>query len=64
MKYALELLLVVLNHPASFQKTKNRASDLRAELEAQLTSRQVEAVRERAQTKTLETVVEEVLKQV
>jgi tetratricopeptide (TPR) repeat protein len=61
---ALVLLWMVLNHPASLQETKNRASDLRAELEAQLTGQQVEAVRERAQTTTLETVVEEVLKQV
>jgi predicted ATPase/DNA-binding XRE family transcriptional regulator len=64
LEYALELLLMVLNHPASFHKTKNRASDLRAELEAQLTSQQVETARERARTKTLEAAVEEVLKQV
>jgi predicted ATPase/DNA-binding XRE family transcriptional regulator len=64
IKRALELSLTVLNHPASLQETKNRASALRAELEAQLTSQQVEAVRERAQTKTLEAIVEEVLKQV
>jgi predicted ATPase/DNA-binding XRE family transcriptional regulator len=63
LEHALELLLIVLNHPASFQDTKNRASDLRAELEALLTSQQVEAARARAQTKTLEIVVEEVLKQ-
>jgi predicted ATPase/DNA-binding XRE family transcriptional regulator len=63
-EHALELLWIVLNHPASIQDTKNRASDLRAELEAQLTNQQAEAVRERVQTKTLETVVEEVLKQV
>ena len=26
MEHALELLLIVLNHPASFQETKNRAA--------------------------------------
>jgi predicted ATPase/DNA-binding XRE family transcriptional regulator/uncharacterized membrane protein (DUF2068 family) len=61
---ALELLLIVLNHPACDQETKNRASALQAELEAQLTSQQVGAAGERAQGKTLAAVVEEVLKQV
>jgi predicted ATPase/uncharacterized membrane protein (DUF2068 family) len=61
---ALELLLIVLNHPACDQETKNRASALQTELEAQLTSQQVGAAGERAQGKTLATVVEEVLKQV
>jgi hypothetical protein len=56
---ALELLLMVLNHPACDQETKNRASDLRAELEAQLTSQQVEAALARAQAKTFEVVIDE-----
>jgi len=64
MEYALELLWMVLNHPASFQKTKNRASDLRSGLEAQLTIQQVEAAQERVQTKTFEAAVDEILKQV
>ena len=64
MEHALELLLIVLNHPASFQETKNRAAHLRVELEAQLTSQQVEAAQARAQAKTFEAVVDEVLKQV
>ncbi|MGE5225166.1 MAG: hypothetical protein ACM3PY_22235, partial [Omnitrophica WOR_2 bacterium] len=63
MTLALELLLVVLNHPASLQDTRNRANHLRAELEAQLTRQQVEAVRERVRVNTFEAVVEEVLKQ-
>jgi len=62
-EHALELLLFVLNHPASFQGTKNHATQLRAELEAQLTSQQVEAAQVRAQAQTFESVVEEVLKQ-
>jgi predicted ATPase/DNA-binding XRE family transcriptional regulator len=63
MGHALELLLIVLNHPASPQETKDRVSDLRADLEAQLTSQQVEAALARAQAKTFDAVVDEVLKQ-
>ena len=54
---------MVLNHPASLQETKNRANDLRAELEVQLTSQQVEAALARAQAKIFEVVVAEVLEQ-
>ena len=61
MEHALELLLIVLNHPASFQETKNRADRLRAELEAQLTSQQVEAAQTRATAKTFEAAVEAIL---
>lgn len=61
---ALELLLIVLNHPASLQETKNRADHLRAKLEVQLTSQQVESAQARAQAKTFEVVVDEVLEQV
>jgi len=64
MEYALELLLIVLDHPAaSFQATKDRAAHLRAELEAQLASQQIEVARIRAQAKTFEATVDEVLKQ-
>jgi predicted ATPase/transcriptional regulator with XRE-family HTH domain len=61
VEQAFELLWIVLNHPASVQDTQNRAARLRSELEAQLTSQQVQAAR--AQAKTLEVAVEEVLKQ-
>jgi predicted ATPase/DNA-binding XRE family transcriptional regulator len=64
MEYALELLWMVLSHPASFQTTKNRAADLRADLEAQMTSQQVEVALARAQVKALEFSVDELLKQV
>jgi len=63
MEHALELLLIVLNHPASVQETKNRAAHLRAELEAQLTRQQVEAAQAWVQAKTFEAAVDEVLKQ-
>jgi tetratricopeptide (TPR) repeat protein len=62
-EHALELLLMVLNHPASFQETKDRVSALRAELEAQLTSQQVQAAQLRVHAKTFEAIVDEVLKQ-
>lgn len=61
-EYALELLLIVLNHPASLQETKNRAARLRAELEAQLPAAKVEAIQAHIGEKTLEAVVEELLK--
>ncbi len=63
-EHALELLLMVLNHPASLQETKDRADHLSAELESRLTGQQVEAAQARAQAKTLEAAVDEVLKQV
>ena len=63
-EYALELLLILLNHPANDQETKNRAAHLHAELEAQLTRPQVEAALARAQAKTFEAIVEEVLKEI
>jgi hypothetical protein len=59
----LELVLYVLQHPASLQETKDRADHLRAELESQLTRQQVEAAQARAQARTFEAVVDEVLKQ-
>jgi tetratricopeptide (TPR) repeat protein len=61
-KQALELLLIVLNHPASIQETKDRAARLHAELEAQLTSSQIEAVQAHVGEKTLESVVKELLR--
>ncbi len=62
-EHALELLSMALNHPASSQETRNRATQLRAELEAQLTSQQVEATQAWVQAKTFEVVVDELLKQ-
>jgi hypothetical protein len=56
---ALEFSTYVLNHTASTQDAKDRADQLRANLESQSTRQQIEAVR--AQTKTFEAVVEEIL---
>jgi hypothetical protein len=63
-EYALELLLVVLNHPSSIQDTRDRAVYLRIELESQLTSQQIEAAQSRTQAKSFEAVVHDVLEQV
>jgi len=61
-EHALEMLLMVLNHPASLQVTKNQADRLRAELEAQLTPIQIETIQAHAREKTFEAVVEDLLK--
>jgi predicted ATPase/transcriptional regulator with XRE-family HTH domain len=62
LEYALELLTIVLNNPASVQETKDRATHLSAELEVQLTTKQIETAQARARSKALEAVAEEVLK--
>jgi tetratricopeptide (TPR) repeat protein len=61
-QHALELLLMVLNHPASLQETKDRADPLRAELETQLNPTQIEAIQAHVREKTFEMVVEDLLK--
>jgi predicted ATPase/DNA-binding XRE family transcriptional regulator len=62
LEYALELVLIVSNHPASLQESKNRASDLRADLEAQLTPTQIKTIQAHAGEKTLEAVVGDLLR--
>ena len=63
IKPALELVLIVLNHPASLQETKNRAKHLLAELEERLTPTPIlEAIRSHAAEKTFDAVVEDLLK--
>ncbi len=63
-QHALELLLIVLNHPASLQETQDRADHLRSELEAQFTSTQIEAIQAHAAEKNFEAIVEELLKKI
>ena len=63
METALELLLIVLNHPASYQETRNRALQLRAQLEVQLTHQEIELVQQRAGAKTITSIVEDILRQ-
>jgi len=59
---AFELLLIVLNHPACDQETRNRAEKLRTELAAQLTPIQIEGSQARTRDSAFETVVEDLLK--
>lgn len=63
LEHALEMALIISNHPASSHDTKSHAAHLRAELEAHLASQQVESAQARARAKTFETSVKEVLKQ-
>jgi hypothetical protein len=60
---ALELLLIVLNHPASSQETKNRAEILRVELESRLTPQQIQAVQAQARKQSFDQVVSQFLGQ-
>jgi len=59
---ALELLLIVLNHPASIQETKDRAARLHAELEANLTSSQIKTIQAHAAERKIEDIVEGLLR--
>jgi predicted ATPase/DNA-binding XRE family transcriptional regulator len=63
VEHAIELLLIILNHPASMQDTKNRAEILRVELESRLTPQQIQAVQAQAQKQSLDQVVNELLGQ-
>jgi predicted ATPase/transcriptional regulator with XRE-family HTH domain len=58
---ALELAILVLQHSASPQDSKDRAEKLRSELEMQLTPQQVDEARERAVDKSLQAAVQEIL---
>jgi tetratricopeptide (TPR) repeat protein len=58
---ALALSSCVSCHPASTQEAKDQAAQLGADLEAQLTTEQLEAVQARAQAKSLEVTVRELL---
>lgn len=58
MALALELLLYILQHAASTQQAKGRAERLRAEIEAQLTTGQLEIIRAQVQKTTLETLAQ------
>jgi tetratricopeptide (TPR) repeat protein len=58
---ALEWLVLPLNHPASWQDTKNRANQLLAELEAELPPHIVAAAQQRGQARKLKEIVAEIL---
>ena len=58
---ALELVLHILQNPACTRETRDRAEQLRAELVAQLPAEQIDAIQARAQGKTLDTLVQNLL---
>jgi hypothetical protein len=58
---ALELATYILHHPASSKETQDRATQLRAELEAQLTLPQIEATQARTQDKSFDAIVREIV---
>jgi tetratricopeptide (TPR) repeat protein len=62
VEHALELLLIVLDHPASIPGTRKRAAQLRTEFESQLTSQQAEAAAQRAHATAFEDTVRKLLK--
>jgi len=64
MEQALELALIVLNHPAILQETKDRTENLRAEAEARLTQSKINAIQTQAGELTLESIMENPLTQV
>ncbi|GIK43384.1 MAG: hypothetical protein BroJett011_72170 [Chloroflexota bacterium] len=59
---ALELSICVSCHPASTQEARDRAEHLGLELERQLTAQQLEIARAKAQTKSFDVTVRELLK--
>jgi tetratricopeptide (TPR) repeat protein len=58
---ALELSICVASHPSSTQEAKDRAGQLRVQLETQLTPGQVAAAQERAGAATFDALVTELL---
>ncbi len=58
---ALTFSICVLRHTASAQEAKDRAEQLRGQLESQLTPQQIEAVEARSQTKSFDALVAEFL---
>ena len=58
---ALELLVLILDHPASHQEFKSRAARLQAELTAELPPEVVEAAQERGRARDLDATVAKLL---
>ena len=56
---ALELAYFAIEHSASSQNAKERTENLRVELESQLTPQQIEEARSRAQSMTLQSLLQE-----
>ncbi|HMD82822.1 MAG TPA: hypothetical protein VKE92_16005, partial [Anaerolineales bacterium] len=56
---ALQWAVHILQHPSSTQDTRNRTEGLRLELETQLTAQQIETIRLRGQSITLQEILQE-----
>jgi tetratricopeptide (TPR) repeat protein len=59
---AWELSYTILNHPSSAQETKDRASQVIAEAEHRLNNQQVQAIKERVSSQSLEEMAETFVK--
>jgi len=57
----LEMVLYILQHPASAQETKDLATQLRLELESRLPQEEIEAAQQRVASKNLDDFVRPVL---
>ena len=58
-KQALEMTLFILAHPAATAETRSRVEKLRANLQAQFTSEQIEMAQSRARSMTLDALVQD-----
>ncbi len=63
VQFALELLLIVLDHPATIQETKVWATGLASELESKLTPEEIGSAQASARNNTFESIVEALLQQ-
>lgn len=63
LKTAYEWLLVILDHPATYQEIKNRASRLRNQLADQMGPEEIKTLQWRAGTMTFASLVDELLQQ-
>jgi hypothetical protein len=57
----LEVILYILQHPASDQETKNWANRLRAEVESKLSREEIDAVEQSTGTEHLDRLVHQAL---
>lgn len=63
MEHAFKLLLIVLDHPATLQETKDRAGNLRVGFEERLTPQQIDLAQTQAQTLGFDHVIAQILEQ-
>jgi hypothetical protein len=59
--YALQLVLVCLNHPAAVQSSKVRGGQLADELRGKLTAEELQSAQKLAEESVLEAVIEKIL---